>query len=170
MRVGAPRIVGRDYMLRAGSDAEPLEDGADDPLAPASRLPGVLTAEGSSADGVTMAGRGGAVAFAGTEPLASPDVRRRPAHVGRARESFAALALPDFRYLFISTISAGFGQWAQLIGMGWLAFELTGHSASQLAAVYAVGGVIRLVTAPAVGVVLDRDRDGIACESLPGAP
>jgi predicted MFS family arabinose efflux permease len=40
--------------------------------------------------------------------------------------------------------------------MGWLVFELTGHSATQLAAVNAVAGIGRLIVGPLSGVALDR--------------
>lgn len=68
----------------------------------------------------------------------------------------AALGMRDFRLLFISTISMGFGQWAQMIGMGWLVWELTDGSASQLGMVSAVMGLMRLVVGPLSGVALDR--------------
>lgn len=70
--------------------------------------------------------------------------------------ALAALRGRDFRFLFLSTVATGYGQWAQLIGMGWLVFQLSGHSATQLAAVNATGGFARLVAGPFIGVALDR--------------
>ena len=78
-----------------------------------------------------------------------------PARTGRG-DRLAALRLRDFRYLFAGTVSSGFGQWATMIGLGWLAFVLSGESAAQLAWVVAVGGAMRLISAPWIGVVLDR--------------
>ena len=77
------------------------------------------------------------------------------ARAGRG-DRLAALRLRDFRYLFAGTVSSGFGQWATMIGLGWLAFVLSGESAAQLAWVVAVGGAMRLISAPWIGVVLDR--------------
>ena len=67
-----------------------------------------------------------------------------------------ALRIRDFRLLFIGTISSGFGQWGQTIGLNWLAYDLSNESASQLAFVASAGGAARLFAGPAVGVVLDR--------------
>ena len=78
---------------------------------------------------------------------------RKPPRFAAARE---ALALRDFRFLFFSTVSSGYAQWAQTIGIGLLVYELTDKSAFQLAAVSATGGVVRLVAGPFVGTALDR--------------
>ena len=78
-----------------------------------------------------------------------------PARRGRG-DRLAALRLRDFRYLFAGTVTSGFGQWATMIGLGWIAFVLSGESAAQLAWVVAVGGAMRLISAPWIGVVLDR--------------
>ncbi len=51
-----------------------------------------------------------------------------------------ALRIRDFRFLFIGTVSSGFGQWAQMIGLNWLAYEISGQSATQLALVASAGG------------------------------
>jgi MFS family permease len=67
-----------------------------------------------------------------------------------------ALRFRDFRLLFIGTVSSGFGQWAQMIGLNWLAWDLSGNSATQLALVASVGGGTRLISGPAIGVILDR--------------
>ncbi|MDA1062003.1 MAG: MFS transporter [Chloroflexi bacterium] len=67
-----------------------------------------------------------------------------------------ALRIRDFRLLFIGTVSSGFGQWGQTIGLGWLAFTLSNESATELALVASAGGGARLLAGPAVGVILDR--------------
>ncbi|MYD65488.1 MAG: MFS transporter [Chloroflexi bacterium] len=69
---------------------------------------------------------------------------------------FGALWIRDFRFLFIGTVSSGFGQWAQMIGLNWLAFVISGESATQLALVASAGGGARLLAGPAIGVILDR--------------
>ena len=74
----------------------------------------------------------------------------------RKPDRIAALKLRDFRFLFVGTVTSGFGQWATMIGLGWLAYVLSGESAAQLAWVIAVGGAMRLLSAPWIGVVLDR--------------
>ena len=79
----------------------------------------------------------------------------RPA-TPRFGAAFEALRMRDFRFLFFSTVSGGYAQWAQSIGMGWLVYELTDRSAMQLAAVSATGGVVRLLVSPFVGTALDR--------------
>ncbi len=72
------------------------------------------------------------------------------------KDRIGALRLRDFRFLFIGTVTSGYGQWATMIGLGWLAYVLSGESAAQLAWVVAVGGAMRLISAPWIGVVLDR--------------
>ena len=67
-----------------------------------------------------------------------------------------ALRIRDFRFLFIGTVSSGFGQWAQMIGLNWLAYEISEQSATQLALVASAGGGARLLAGPAIGVILDR--------------
>ena len=82
----------------------------------------------------------------------APPVRVQERRPGR----MDALRIRDFRLLFISTVSSGFGQWAQMIGLNWLAWEISDHSATQLALVASAGGGARLLAGPAIGVILDR--------------
>lgn len=70
-------------------------------------------------------------------------------------QGFPSLRLRDFRYLTLGTVVAGFGQWAQIVGLGWLVYVLTG-SAVQLGSISAVRGLIGLAVAPGSGVLLDR--------------
>lgn len=72
------------------------------------------------------------------------------------RSSIIALRNRNFRFLFLSSISTGYGQWGQTIGMGWLVYQLTHHSATQLASVSAAGGFTTLLIGPFIGVALDR--------------
>ena len=82
----------------------------------------------------------------------APPVRVEERRPGR----MDALRIRDFRFLFIGTLTSGFGQWAQMIGLNWLAWEISGHSATQLALVASAGGAARLLAGPAIGVILDR--------------
>src|SRR5712691_2562593 len=55
------------------------------------------------------------------------------------REMFISFEQRDFRYLGLSTLALGFGQWAQQLGLAWLTLSLTG-SAVQLGAISAFRG------------------------------
>ena len=61
----------------------------------------------------------------------------------------------DFRWLWIGTITIGFGQWGQQIGLNWLVYVLTG-SAVQMGAVTFVGGLGAMFVTPYAGVLADR--------------
>ena len=81
---------------------------------------------------------------------------RQPRPPRRTSAALAALRGRDFRFLFLSTIATGYGQWAQMIGLNWLVFVLSDHSATELAIVNAIAGFTRLLIGPFVGVALDR--------------
>ncbi len=88
----------------------------------------------------------------GTAPHTGHDGwRGRPT----AREIFVSLQSADFRLLCLSSLTLGFGQWAQQVALPWLALELTG-SATQIGGIAAVQGGIGLVTAPFAGYLADR--------------
>jgi MFS family permease len=61
----------------------------------------------------------------------------------------------DFCWLWIGTITVGFGQWGQQIGLNYLVYLLTG-SAVQMGAVTFVGGLGSLFVTPYAGVLADR--------------
>lgn len=69
--------------------------------------------------------------------------------------TFASLKQRDFRLLWIGTVSAGFGQWGQQIGMNWLVYVITG-SALQLGAVSFASGILALILGPFAGLLADR--------------
>lgn len=109
---------------------------------------------------------GGAVARAASMPATGPvaalappqtDRSARPARRGRTslREVFVSFEQRDFRYLGLSTLAVGFGQWAQQLGLPLLTLELTG-SATQLGLLATFRGVVGTVTAPLGGVLADR--------------
>jgi len=68
---------------------------------------------------------------------------------------FLSLRDRDFRLFWYGTVSVGFSQWGQQIGLNWLVFVLTG-SAVQLGAVSFVGGVLALVLTPYAGFLADK--------------
>lgn len=78
----------------------------------------------------------------------APPARRRP-------NAFASLKNRDFRFLTLSTLAIGFGQWGQQVALGWLVFVLT-DSVSQLAQIAFLGGILSLVLGPAGGIISDR--------------
>jgi len=61
----------------------------------------------------------------------------------------------DFRWLWIGTITVGFGQWGQQIGLNYLVYILT-DDAVQMGAVTFVGGFGALFVTPYAGVLADR--------------
>lgn len=96
-----------------------------------------------------------------TDPAPSSDAVETPGEsaIGRPRrrlpQALISFEHADFRYLGLSTLSLGFGQWAQQIGLSWLALELTG-SAQQVTGVYALQSGISIVSAPIGGYFADR--------------
>ena len=73
----------------------------------------------------------------------------------RLPAAFVSFEDADFRYLGLSTLALGFGQWAQQIGMAWLAYDLTG-SAVQLGTISAFRAGVGTLTAPLGGYLADR--------------
>ncbi|MBM2826675.1 MAG: transporter [Dehalococcoidia bacterium] len=69
--------------------------------------------------------------------------------------TFVSLKYRDFRFLLLSSLGLGMGQWFQQIGMGFLVYEATGQ-AKQLAFIYTLRGITALVAAPIGGVLSDR--------------
>jgi MFS family permease len=93
-------------------------------------------------------------------PVATPataDGGGRPPKRGKPTlgEAFIAFRLRDFRYLTLSTLAVGYGQWAQQIGLFLLVYEVTG-SAAQLGLLAAFRGGIGVVVAPIGGILADR--------------
>ena len=74
---------------------------------------------------------------------------------GRLVRSFASMRQRDFRYLTLSTVSLGFGQWFQQIGLNWLVFQVTG-SATQMGAITFLRGIMILAASLPAGVLSDR--------------
>jgi MFS family permease len=88
----------------------------------------------------------------------------------RGRETFASLALPQFRFLLAGTATSQVASWMEEVARGWLVLELTG-SAFQLGLIGFIRGITQLVASPVAGVMVDRlDRRRLAAASqiVPG--
>ena len=83
-----------------------------------------------------------------TRPTAPPETPRKPG-------PFLSLRNRDFRWLWISTVAVGFGQWGQQIALGILVYNLTG-SPVQLGGVTTASGVVSLGLTPFAGLLADR--------------
>ncbi|MEI7925773.1 MAG: MFS transporter [Chloroflexota bacterium] len=70
---------------------------------------------------------------------------------------FVAFEQRDFRYLALSTLALGTAQWAQQIGLTWLALQLTG-SAVEVGIVSAFTAGPGVIAAPIGGYLADRFR------------
>ncbi len=70
---------------------------------------------------------------------------------------FVAFDQRDFRYLALSTLALGTAQWAQQIGLTWLALQLTG-SAVEVGIVSAFSAGPGVIAAPIGGYLADRFR------------
>lgn len=89
-----------------------------------------------------------------TAPAASSAApAKRPR--GSPRAIFVSFGIRDFRYLTLSTLAAGFAQWAKQLALFALAYELTG-SVVQLATVAAFRGGVGTLIAPYGGYLSDR--------------
>jgi MFS family permease len=87
-------------------------------------------------------------------------VEGRPAS-GAIASTFAALGVPQFRYLWAGTAAGQTAFWVQVVAQGWLAYELTGSAAflGLVSAAAALPGFLLMLPA---GALADRwDRRGI---------
>lgn len=94
----------------------------------------------------------------GRLPNPAPDADMPPAPKrGKVSTSevFISFGLRDFRYLTLSTLAAGFAQWAKQLALFALVYEMTG-SAVQLGAVAAFRGGVGTLIAPYGGYLSDR--------------
>ena len=82
-------------------------------------------------------------------PIEGLDVR--PSRGGM----FSSLAHRDFRYLVTGTTMASMGHWAQVVGKGWLVFQLT-ESPFHLGLVTFAQGIPMFLVAPIAGGLADR--------------
>lgn len=71
------------------------------------------------------------------------------------RQTFASLAVPNFRLYFIGQGISLIGTWMQMVGLGWLVLQLT-HSGTQLGLVTAAQTLPILLFGIVGGVAADR--------------
>ncbi len=67
----------------------------------------------------------------------------------------ASLKVRDFRYLALSNLAQGFGQWFQTVGLPLVVFEMT-KSGTQMGLIAGARGGIVLVASPLGGILSDR--------------
>ncbi|MFA7249202.1 MAG: MFS transporter [Dehalococcoidia bacterium] len=89
-------------------------------------------------------------------PPPPPRLRQRGIP-GSLRRAFVSFEERDFRYLGLSSLALGLGQWGQQIALAWLALELTG-SAVQIGIISAFRGGVGVVAAPLGGYLAERFR------------
>lgn len=160
------RVPPRDYMRPDEPARRP------DYMRPAAAPADAALSNGSSSNGATSLRRwpsplawavpAATTSSALTIPPAAPAAALTPpapARPGRRapslRQVFVSFEQRDFRYLGLSTLAVGFGQWAQQLGLPLLTLDLTG-SATQLGFLAFFRGAVGVVTAPIGGVLADR--------------
>ncbi len=84
-----------------------------------------------------------------------PAPTRAAPRKGSLAEVFVSFRLRDFRYLTLSTLAAGFAQWAKQIALFALIFDMTG-SAVQLGTIAAFRGAVGALIAPYGGYLAER--------------
>jgi len=91
-----------------------------------------------------------------------PAVPPRPTPSGLRGDTFASLALPQFRFLLAGTAMSQIASWMEEVARGWLVLQLTG-SAFQLGLLGFIRGITQLIVSPVAGVLADRlDRRRVA--------
>lgn len=88
-------------------------------------------------------------------PPAPPSTAARGGKKASLGDVFVSFQLRDFRYLTLSTLAAGFAQWAKQLALFALAYDMTGSSV-QLGTVAAFRGAVGTVIAPYGGYLADR--------------
>jgi MFS family permease len=74
---------------------------------------------------------------------------------GIGRQTFASLAIPNFRKYYIGQAISFVGTWAQMIAQAWLVLEITG-SATWVGITFAVQTLPMLLVGPYGGLIADR--------------
>ena len=87
--------------------------------------------------------------------LVTPTDRPAPARAWRWRQTFAALAVRDFRIFWLGQLVSVTGTWMQTVAQGWLVLQLTG-SPFVLGLAAAARSVPVLLLAFPAGIVADR--------------
>ena len=122
-------------------------------------------------------GTRGVVALPPGEATATAAVPEEAAVTGTAATDTAApaflgaLAIPDYRKLWVGSLLSNIGSWMQLIGSGWLVLQLTNSPFWLGMESFAAAAPILLLSLPA-GVLadrVDRRRLLLAAQALTGA-
>ncbi|MDO8615829.1 MAG: MFS transporter [Dehalococcoidia bacterium] len=96
------------------------------------------------------------------EPEAAAAAPQRLAARLTRGETFASLALPQFRFLLAGTALSQIAGWMEEVARGWLVLQLTG-SPFQLGLLGFIRGFSQLLVSPLAGVLADRlDRRRLA--------
>ncbi len=92
---------------------------------------------------------------------AAPPAPSRLTRIARS-DTFASLALPQFRLLLAGTALSQVADWMNEVARGWLVLQLTG-SPFQLGLLGFIRGITQLLFSPVAGVMADRlDRRQLA--------
>ena len=79
------------------------------------------------------------------------------------RDTFASLAIPQYRYLLAGTALSQIASWMEEIARGWLIHQQLNGSAFQLGLIAFIRGFSQLLVSPFAGTLVDRfDRRRIA--------
>lgn len=163
MDPGAPRRV-RDYMEPAPSPPSPPSKANGGAAYESGNGNGngrtLVPRSARALSGAMILTAGDAGAFALPAPAAAlapprPAPSRGAPRKGSLAEVFVSFRLRDFRYLTLSTLAAGFAQWAKQIALFALIFDMTG-SAVQLGTIAAFRGAVGALIAPYGGYLAER--------------
>lgn len=69
--------------------------------------------------------------------------------------TFVSLNIKDFRFLTLSSLGMGYGQWFQMVGLPLIAYDMTG-SGAQMGLITALRGGIVIVASPIGGILSDK--------------
>lgn len=156
MDPGAPRLV-RDYMdpavlVPARGPARLSRRRTAKPTDAPVNGNGARSTNGAA----LAAGDAAAISFPAPQAALAPP---RPAPVGRPKASiadiFVSFKLRDFKYLTLSTLAAGFAQWAKQIALFALIYDMT-NSSVQLGTIAAFRGAVGALIAPYGGYLAER--------------
>ncbi|MCC6238002.1 MAG: MFS transporter [Dehalococcoidia bacterium] len=155
MDPGAPRLV-RDYMdpavLVPARGAARLSRRKHIAVTAAPSGNGTHSTNGAA----LAAGDAAAIGLPAPQAALAPP---RPLPAGRPKASiadiFVSFKLRDFKYLTLSTLAAGFAQWAKQIALFALIYDMTGSSV-QLGTIAAFRGAVGALIAPYGGYLAER--------------
>ncbi len=83
------------------------------------------------------------------------DKQEAPKAQSLTKRMFSALQYRDFRYLWVSQVSAGFSQQAEILARSWLILEI-GGSATAIGLVHVTRTIGQFAITPIAGILADR--------------